>query len=32
MKIDAPETLTERAVKAASADDVFAQVGSITRL
>ncbi len=32
MKIDSPETLTERTVKSASAADVFLQVGSITRL
>ncbi len=32
MKSDSPETLTERALKAASAADVFLQVGSITRL
>ena len=32
MKSDLPETLTERAVKAASTADVFLQVGSITRL
>ena len=32
MKSDSPESLTERAVKAASAADVFLQVGSITRL
>ncbi len=32
MKSDSPETLSERAVKAASATDVFLQIGSITRL
>ena len=32
MKSDFPETLSERAIKAASTADVFLQVGSITRL
>ena len=32
MKSDSPETLSERAVKSASATEVFLQVGSITRL
>jgi chemotaxis protein CheZ len=32
MKSDSPETLSDRAVKAASTADVFLQVGSITRL
>ena len=32
MKSDSPETLSERAVKVASAADVFLQVGGITRL
>jgi chemotaxis protein CheZ len=32
MKSDSPETLSERAVKAASTTEVFLQLGSITRL
>ncbi len=32
MKSDSPETLSERAVKTASATEVFLQVGTITRL
>jgi chemotaxis protein CheZ len=32
MKSDSPETLSERAVKSASATEVFLQIGSITRL
>jgi chemotaxis protein CheZ len=32
MKMDSPETLSQRAVKEASATEVFVQVGTITRL